>query len=318
MAVAHHLENDNPDPKTKAIKKQLILASSSLRMAKKYSEELLLEQAIQDSFQISTLNGKKAADTLVHRLRYHRIYFMRQASGALYIDERIFQLTGPSLFLLSIGQSFTFQPGSRFDGYQLSFGDCFWERTPASANNCKAVLFNNVTAHQQLPVEKADNEELEFLFQTLSHEFNKGNYSNKLDALAAYLKIIMIKIANINDSLLRGYDSADRQLYRQFLDLVQHEYRTSRDVAEYAARLNVSPRKLSECCRDNGGKGAKEIITDQLIAEAKRFLQFSSRPVKEIAFDLNFHTPEQFSHFFKTHAQVSPLSYRENFVNIDR
>jgi AraC-like DNA-binding protein len=287
-------------------------------MAKKYTEELLLEQEIRDSFQIAPLSGKKEADTSVRRLRYHRIYFMRQASGALYIDQRIFQLTGPSLFLLSIGQTFTFQPGSRIDGYQLSFGDCFWERTPASANNCKAVLFNNVTAHQQLPVEKTDHEELEFLFQTLSHEFNKRNYSNKLDALAAYLKIIMIKIANINDSLLRGYDSPDRQIYRQFLNLVHHEYRSSRDVAEYAARLNIAPRKLSDCCRDNGGKGAKEIINDQLIAEARRFLQFSSKPIKEIAFDLNFHTPEQFSHFFKTHARVSPLLYRESFVNIGR
>jgi AraC family transcriptional activator of pobA len=287
-------------------------------MAKKYTGELILEEEINDSFQISSSNGKKETLPSVHRLRYHRIYFMRQASGALYIDERIFQLTGPSLFLLSIGQTFTFQPESRFDGYQLSFGDCFWERSPASANNCKAVLFNNVNAHQQLPVEKADNVELEFLFQTLSREYNKGNYSNKLDALAAYLKIIMIKIANINDSLLRGYDSPDRQLYRQFLDLVHHQYRTSRDVAEYAGRLNISPRKLSDLCRDNGGKGAKEIINDQLIAEAKRFLQFSSRPVKEIAFDLNFHTPEQFSHFFKTHARVSPLLYRETYVNIDR
>ena len=287
-------------------------------MAKKYTEELLPEQEIIDSFQVTSFNGKKEVDASACRLRYHRIYFMRQASGAIYIDERTFRLTGPSLFLLSRGQSFIFQPESRFEGYQLSFGDCFWERSPASANNCKAVLFNNVTAHQQLPIEKADNEELGFLFRTIYQEFTKGNYINKLDALAAYLKIIMIKIANINDSLIRGYDSPDQQLYRQFLDLVHHQYRTSRDVTEYASRLNISPRKLSDCCRECGGKGAKEIINDQLIAEAKRFLQFSSRPVKEIAFDLNFHSPEQFSHFFKTHARVSPLLYRETFVNIDR
>src|SRR5882757_3620152 len=91
------------------------------RMAKKYTEELILEQEIKDSFFITSLNGKKEVAPSIHRLRYHRIYFMRQASGALYIDERIFQLTGPSLFLLSKGQSFTFQPESRFEGYELSF-----------------------------------------------------------------------------------------------------------------------------------------------------------------------------------------------------
>jgi AraC-like DNA-binding protein len=53
-----------------------------------------------------------------------------------------------------------------------------------------------------------------------------------------------------------------------------------------------------------------------LISEAKRSLQFSSLPVKEIAFELNFSSPDQFSHFFKKNAQFSPLDYRTLFINI--
>jgi AraC family transcriptional regulator, transcriptional activator of pobA len=287
-------------------------------MDKRHTSGLLMEQEIKDSFHIKFLNDKKFRDPAVYRLYYHRILFIKEGKGALHIDDRFFQLSGNQLFLLAKSQTVSFQPGSSLSGYQLSFGDCFWEKAPASASNCKAVLFNNVTTNQQLPVAETDHDELVLLFNALYLEFGKGDYINKLDALAAYLKIIMIKIANINASLILAYDSPDHQLYRQFLELVNTHYRTIRDVADYAGRLNISPRKLSDVCKENGGKGAKEIINSQIVAEAKRFLQFSSKPVKEIAFELNFGTPEQFSHFFKTHARVSPLLYRETFVNIGR
>ncbi|WP_448105490.1 helix-turn-helix domain-containing protein [Pedobacter panaciterrae] len=72
---------------------------------------------------------------------------------------------------------------------------------------------------------------------------------------------------------------------------------------------------LSKRC---SGRGAKELINGQLIAEAKRSLQFSSMPIKEIALQLNFATPDQFSHFFKKNVQVSPKDYRMLFTNLGR
>lgn len=287
-------------------------------MDKRQSSGLFMEQEIKDSFCIRSLNNKNFRDPFVYRLYYHRIFLVKEGQGTLHIDDQFFPVSGRQLLLLAKGQTFFFRPGTSLSGYELSFGDCFWEKAPASANNCKAVLFNNVTANQQIPVPDPDYQDLEPLFSALYLEFKRSSYTNKLDALAAYLKIIMIKIANINDLLANGYDNADTQLYQRFLGLVNDQYRRVRDVADYARQLNVSARKLSDCCKEFSGKGAKEIINNQIVAEAKRFLQFSSKPVKEIAFEFNFSTPEQFSHFFKTHAQVSPLLYRETFVNIDR
>ena len=191
-----------------------------------------------------------------------------------------------------------------------------WERTPASANNCKAVLYNNAAANQQIPLTGNDLAELLMLLNTIDSEFQKENYINKLDVMAAYLKIIMIKIANVNASLIDGYDSHHNQLYRRFLELVSKQYQNTHEVADFANQLGISARKLSDLCIKCSGRGAKEIINGQLVAEAKRSLQFSSVPVKEIAFKLNFSTPDQFSHFFKKNAQVSPHQYRSHFVNI--
>jgi AraC family transcriptional activator of pobA len=272
------------------------------------------EKELKDSFSVDYLD--KGFESIACRLIYHRMILVQSGKGNLLVDDQRFSISGNQLLLIAKGQIYQFQTGTYITGYEISFGDCFWEKAPASASNCKAVLFNNASINQQLPLNCEDYKELSLLFEMLHQEYLKADFSNKLDALAAYLKIIMIKVANVNASLARGYDSYENQLYLQFLELISQQYRNSHEVADYARQLGISARKLTELSKRCSGHGAKELINGQLIAEAKRSLQFSSQPIKEIAFMLNFSTPEQFSHFFKKNSQVSPQDFRTQFVNI--
>lgn len=275
-----------------------------------------VEADIKDSFSIHLFNNQATDSPISVRLKYHHIFLIKSGSGILHIDGVAFPVSGSEIFLLTKEQIFSFSKHNTITGYQLCFGDCFWEKTPASANNCKAVLFNNITDNQHIPVPLSGFQEMDLLFNTLFLEFESEDYINKPDAMAAYLKIIMIKIANLNASLTKAYDNFDKQIYRQFLELVQSQFHTTHDVSVFASQLNISTRKLSEICKMNSNKGPKDIISLQIITEAKRALQFSTKPVKEIAFDLNFNSPEQFSHFFKKHTQFSPQLYRGDFVKI--
>jgi AraC-like DNA-binding protein len=128
----------------------------------------------------------------------------------------------------------------------------------------------------------------------------------------------MIRLVNISANSHQGIDSFDNQLYRQFLELVGTNYSHTHEVADFARELSVTARKLSAICKQKCGNGAKEIINGQVIAEAKRSLQFSAKPIKQIAYDLSFATPEQFSHFFKKNTDIAPADYRNIFVNIGR
>jgi AraC family transcriptional activator of pobA len=273
------------------------------------------EQEIKDSFSISFL--KECAPVGITRLNYHRILLVKSGNGEVMIDNKSYPVSGNEIFLLSKGQLFSFHTDQSIKGYSLNFGDSFWERSPASASNCKGVLFNNVSSHQHIPVSEKEVNNLLPIFDMMHQEYGMEEYINKPDAIAAYLKVMMIKIANLKDALRDGaYDKQENQLYRKFMELVIKQYPSNRSVESYAEMLGLSARKLSDVCRKCGGQGAKEIIDGQLLAEAKRFLQFTSKPVKEIAYNLNFSTPEQFSHYFKRMASVSPDSYRSIFVNI--
>ncbi|MEO6176829.1 MAG: AraC family transcriptional regulator [Flavobacterium circumlabens] len=277
---------------------------------------LLVEKEIKNSFSIHFFEDKEYGQLSTYRLTYNRILLINSGIGEVMIDTETFEISADTLFLVAKGQLIHFKPNSKFTGYELSFGDCFWERTPSSANNCKAVLFNNASANQTIPLLKENNDELNAVFKSLLYEFKKDEYINQLDAMAAYLKIIMIKIANVNHSLAKGFDSYENQLYARFLELISKNYKTSREVADYAGLLGISARKLTDLSKRCSDRGAKELINGQILAEAKRTLQFTSDPIKEIAFQLNFATPDQFSHFFKKNTQVSPLDYRALFLSI--
>jgi AraC family transcriptional activator of pobA len=274
------------------------------------------EKEIKDSFSIRYVQELSFNNEPIRRINYHRIFLIKHGTGNIQVDDVFYPVTGNELFLLAKGQCYKFEEGTVISGFELCFGDCFWDKTPPSANNCKAVLFNNATANQHVLVSDADMAELDLHFKTLRNEFIKTDYINKPDVLAAYLKIIMIKIANLKSLLTDGHESYDNQLYRRFLELVSNNYQTTHEVNEFAALLGISTRKLTDLCNKCGGKGAKDIINGQLIAEAKRALQFSNKPVKEIAFQLNFTAPDHFSHFFKKNTQLSPFQYRTRFAHI--
>jgi AraC family transcriptional activator of pobA len=278
--------------------------------------KVFIEAAIKDSFYIDRLVDARLDMGFASRLNYHRLLLVEKGAGKLVVDESSFNIAGRELFLLAKGQLYAFQESTILSGFVLSFGDCFWEKAPASASNCKAVLFNNAAANQHLPLNVPEYDELSFLFSSLLDEFDHSQYNNQIDALAAYLKIIMIKVANVKISDESAFDSQDYLLYRSFMDLLSSQFKIYREVSDYAGMLGITARRLSDLCKRCSNKNAKELITGQLLAEAKRALQFSSGSIKEIAYQLNFNSPEQFSHFFKKATNYSPANYRDLFINI--
>jgi len=280
----------------------------------KVSPALLLEKEITESFSLSLLVPEDKLQEPT-RLNYHRIVFIEEGTGSLKIDDRHFELCDQQIFLLSKGQIYAIESRA-ITGYSLSFGDCFWERAPSSGSNCKAVLFNNTAANQLLKPSSPDLKDLLNILETLHTEFQKPPYINQVDTWAAYLKILMIKLANIRNTEEPAIDTQLYVIYRNFLELLSQNFKTHREVEHYADLLNLNPRQLSSICYRCSKQHAKEIISGQVVAETKRLLQFSSLTLKEIAYQLHFSTPEQLSHFFKKHSGSAPKAYRNSFLHI--
>ena len=118
--------------------------------------------------------------------------------------------------------------------------------------------------------------------------------------------------------------SADLKLLSRYQKLIETHMRvdTAWDYAKnlhsptfYADLLNVHPNHLNAVVKKMTGLTALNHIHNHLMALSKSYLAQTNWSVKEIAYTLQFDSPNNFSSFFKRSTGMTPLSYRKE-VNL--
>jgi AraC family transcriptional activator of pobA len=82
-----------------------------------------------------------------------------------------------------------------------------------------------------------------------------------------------------------------------------------------AEKLNTSARYLTDMLKQQTGKTALDHIHIFLIDEAKNVLRSSDHTIAETAYLLGFENPPYFTRLFKKETGLSPLQYKEQFLN---
>ncbi|MEO7354558.1 MAG: helix-turn-helix domain-containing protein, partial [Gemmatimonadales bacterium] len=135
--------------------------------------------------------------------------------------------------------------------------------------------------------------------------------SDTIHLLRARLYQELVKLAR-RYRTIRGDDDlpAPHPVTSRYRALVERNASRWHGVAEYARELAVSPGYLNTLCRRHLGRNAKELITHQLVLEARRQLCYSRRSAAEIARALGFKDPSYFSRFLVQQTGRSPRHFR--------
>jgi AraC-like DNA-binding protein len=91
---------------------------------------------------------------------------------------------------------------------------------------------------------------------------------------------------------------------------IDRSFQTWHQVKDYAARLGYSTRTLNRLARDNTGLSAKQLIDDRIVLEAKRLLSHADGPVADVAAQLGFDDPSNFSAYFHRRTGLTPGTFR--------
>lgn len=103
---------------------------------------------------------------------------------------------------------------------------------------------------------------------------------------------------------------AAKRLVARYTDLLEKEFRSGMGVAEFAAKLGVTPTHLTRCCKQACGRPASALLHDRLIFEARRLLSETDLPVGLIAGSLGFTSPAYFTRAFQHQVGKSPSAFR--------
>ncbi|MFN8256480.1 MAG: helix-turn-helix domain-containing protein [Bacteroidales bacterium] len=86
-------------------------------------------------------------------------------------------------------------------------------------------------------------------------------------------------------------------------------------TVKYCAEIiNLSPNYFSDLLRSETGKNAQEHIHYYLLEKAKTLLLSSDKTVNEIAFELGFEYPQNFSKLFKRKTGITPTEFRNEII----
>lgn len=102
------------------------------------------------------------------------------------------------------------------------------------------------------------------------------------------------------------------ELFGKFMMLLERDYKQSHDVQYYADQLFITRKYLNMISNKRTGLSPKRVIDDYIVLQLKLTLRGTKKSIKEIAADFHFDDESFLVRYFKQHADITPLKYRQN------
>ena len=134
------------------------------------------------------------------------------------------------------------------------------------------------------------------------------------DILKGYLQVLLFNVYAVylqQDLLAVVKPSRQQELFNRFMELLQRDYRTDRNIKHYADKLCVTPAYLSRVVLAQSGLTASEHIDNFIISEAKQLIRSRKYTILQVSEMLNFTCQSFFGRYFKKHTGYTPLSFQQ-------
>ncbi|MFR9780115.1 helix-turn-helix transcriptional regulator [Micromonospora sp. MS34] len=124
------------------------------------------------------------------------------------------------------------------------------------------------------------------------------------------LAVLLLRLSLLPDRGEQPVPRAESETFRRLCREVERDYRHTRRVEDYAARLGCSVRTLTRACLAVTGRSAKQVIDERVALQASRLLAATDEPIARIGRRLGFPEPTNFGRFFTREVGVSPGAFR--------
>lgn len=108
-----------------------------------------------------------------------------------------------------------------------------------------------------------------------------------------------------------GSVSTQNTTFKNFLAILEENFRRPEGVEFYAEKLFMSSRNLNLICNQILQKSVSEIIETRKLIEAKNLLTTTDKTIAEIGFDLGYSEKAYFTAVFKKKSGQTPSEFRE-------
>lgn len=185
--------------------------------------------------------------------------------------------------------------------------------TPQSSYNIIGAL--STSQNPVMPMQQVDLERCLLNFEEIGRRLEQPYHNFFAEVMRRAVETMILDFYDIHARVMHqnieGVSQASRILQR-FVTLLQEGlYKKERNVEYYASRLFITPKYLSEACVAVSGHNASYWIDRYTVQEIALQLRDCSKPLIDIAYELNFSSPSYLSRYVKRTLGCSPSEYRK-------
>lgn len=144
-------------------------------------------------------------------------------------------------------------------------------------------------------------------------------YNNSMESLdidiAASAIVAEIAVACIRATTMERMSTPTPKLVQDVKAYLETELRRSCTLDELANQFSVNKFHLQKQFKRYIGMSPSEYQAHVRISHAKELLRVSDISIREIAEQLGFDDPSNFTRLFKKHENSTPISYRKHWIN---
>lgn len=251
------------------------------------------------------LAGKNMSQDL-HRHDFYFILAVSKGKGQHEIDFIKHPVADHTLFIMRPGQVHQLQLKAGTEGFIVEFDKDFLRSSllqrAANRNYCK--LGRNEFDALRTPLKEMLGE----------YQLKQDGYQNVIKANFEIFLTRFLRFRKEHEPNSTKATIYQQEKLQEFMDLLEKNIGTIKQVTAYADLVHLSPFQLNSITKSLVGKTVAELIEEQLLLEAKRYLLATSSQVNQIALQLGYEDVSYFIRFFKKLTGLTPEAFRKNFA----
>jgi AraC family transcriptional regulator, transcriptional activator of pobA len=263
-------------------------------------------------FKISLEEARKIAESpdRIHVHDFEELIVGIEGELEHFIDFKAEIFVSPFISYVTKGKVHGVKPGAenkKFDIWVIEFRSEFIPEMTFQ-------LYSYYHDHANLTMHKDDNFNRMVTMCELMY-----NESVKSPPDYAVIRLLLNTLFTMIESERRKSIEVDKRLYnaqnitfKNFLIILEENFRRSEGVDFYAEKLFMSSRNLNLICHNILQKSVSEIIETRKLIEAKNLLVSTNKTVSEIGFELGYNEKSYFTNVFRKKSGQTPTEFRND------
>lgn len=265
-------------------------------------------------FEMFSLTGDLVSRIMQHKVKPHRheyeeLLIITSGNPVHYIDFNEVTTPAPVVVYIALGKIHEFIPDAQTRGWCIRYLNDF-------IGDSNFHFYSGYLDRIIFSFDAGDcRQKIGILCELILHEYrhhpeHPDVYRHLLSALLAKLE------ADGRHHIPHEHNvSNPRQIaFRNFLSILEDNYKRTAGVGLYAEKMNTSIRNLNHLCQSILGKSVSEIIETRKIIEARRLLLNTGMTIAEIGYSLGYNEKSYFTRVFRKKTGRTPSDFRDSVL----